>query len=144
MLFRFSTLLALFLFISCGGKGNTENRPGDSGPSATLSVARGDSLLHLQLAVQTHPGDTALFRQWQLTMRGGDYLFVWGVARRAQTNRAMLERALRTDARRRLLIGQTSAPGNGRTEGRVSGTLVELRRLSRGDSVCALYSYKIR
>ena len=144
MLFRFSTLLALSLLISCGGEGNTAHRPNADGPAAALSVARGDSLLHLQLAVQRHPGDSVLFRQWRSAMRGGDYLFVWGVARRAQTNRAMLERALRTDARRRLLIGQTASPPDGRTEGRISGTLVEMRRLSRGDSVCALYSYKTR
>ncbi|HED10192.1 MAG TPA: hypothetical protein ENJ10_05860 [Caldithrix abyssi] len=136
-------LIGLLFLAACDGKPAKNDTAAGIDTAPQIQEATADSLLALQLRVQRHPRDLVLKERWKRSARQKNWLYVWGVARSGQANRAMLERALKTDAKRWVLSGQSAGAQEGTSlRGTVSGTLLELRRVFRGDSVCVLYAYK--
>ncbi len=143
---KINCLLICFLFLAaCNGKPDKNVTVATQSSVPQIKDNAADDLLALQLKVQRQPRDSVLKKEWQTRARRDKWLFIWGVARRGTANRAMQERALRTDARRWILVATTSpASGNAVLRGTVPGRLKELRRITRSDSICVLYAYKNR
>ncbi len=139
-----SLLICFLLCLACDSRPDKSVAVSTPNNAPRIENNAADRLLELQLRVQRQPRDSVLKKQWLGSARRDRWLFIWGVARRGQTNRAMVERALQADARRWVLAGRRPASTGTMTRGTVSGALTELRRITRGDSVCVLYAYKIR